>query len=332
MKRKRTQKQKRKQPVEEVEKIKRFFKKIVFGEYFAYGMDDNHDVYKFDAYTIDLFKSKVKNIFDFEGDIFLIDLDGKLFRINESFYPSCYRLETKLRFKKLFVFDNRIFGNTMDGNIYYLHLDGGYGANVLSEKKLPYHFKKIIYKKRIYDSDYGDQLIYDSFLIAIDYDNRFYMCQYYPSIYSGEMHYLGRDPKGKMIVLCDEEPSKWDNEPSKWEIYDKAIWELLYEKKEFTIDCSGKKIDVKMIHNYRDLKVVVDGDGRIYFMGDNQNIFSKVKHDFRNWIETSYFIEITHTLKAKTRKQQQDKLFNLLKNEKKCDLSLNFFFSSSSSE
>jgi hypothetical protein len=302
MKRKRKQKQKRKQPVE---KVKRFFKKIVFSESFAYGIDDNHDIYKFDAYTIDLFKSKVKNIFGFEGDIFLVGLDGKSFKINESFYRSRYRLETKLRFKKLFVFYNRIFGNAMDGNTYYLHLDG---ANVLSEEKLPYHFKQMIHKEYIYDNDHAQQFMYDSFLIAIDYDNRFYISGCYPNKYSEEIGYIGRDLKEGIIKLSY---SKWKN-PG----------ELLYEKKEFTIDCSGKKIDVKMIHNYCDLKVVVDGDGRIYFMGDDKTIFSKVKYNLKNWMESPCFIEV----KPKTRKQQQDKLFNLLKNEKKCDLSFNYFY------
>jgi hypothetical protein len=304
MKRKRTQKQKRKQkqkkinqpvkPVEEVKPVKEVkkFKKLAFSEYYAYGIDENHDVYKFDANKMELFKSKVKNIFDFEDDVFLIDLDGKLFKTNDSFSNclECSNLKTNLKFKKVFASGNRIFANTMDGNTYYLHLNE---EKVIFEKKLPCHLKKITHKRSLYhDPDDPTQLVYSSIFIAIDYDNQFYMSGYYTKEYSGKMHCLGKEPKEEMIKLLG------DNFPK--ENIDNVISELLHGENEFVIDCSGKKIDVKMIHGICHLQVAADRDGRVYFKGYDKGIFSKVKYKYStNWTETPYFIEVKPKLKTK---------------------------------
>jgi hypothetical protein len=325
MKKKRKQKQKQQklnQSVEEikpVEEIKKRFKKIVFLDYWAYGLDENHDLYSFDRTQMILFKSEVKNIFGCDNDgasIFGIDLNGKTFKNSIMSDYSLQYLDIDLKMEKMFVLPNLLFGNATDGNTYSFYFDT-YRRNQI-KTKLSYHFKKMTAIN--YPGYVNDQISSFRVLVAIDYHDEFYVWGHLPQQYKEKFHCLGKNPREQMIKLLDNKVIN--------EVIDKVISELLYGKKEFVIKCSGKKIDAKMIYNTSDIMVAADRDGKIYFTGPEKNRFINVNTWAWEWSESPYSIKPKPKF---TKRKQQDKLFSLLKNEKNCDLSLNFFFSSSSS-
>jgi hypothetical protein len=303
------------------------FKKIVFCEYSAYGLDENHDVYVFDSKIMKLYKSKVKNIFGCGGPMFGIDLDGETFKnsiIND--YEFQY-LGINLKMEKMFVFPRILFGNATDGNTYSFWLFGDESDGCTysfcninrireTKTKFSYHLKKMTMIKYLDDVNY--EISAFRIPIAVGYHDEFYIWGQLPNQCKREIHCLGKNPREQMIKLLDNKVIN--------EVIDNVISELLYGKKEFVIDCSGKKIDVKMIHNTSDIFVAADRDGKIYFKGPEKDRFIKVDKYSKwelEWSESPYLIKPKPKF---TRKQQQDKLFHLLKNGKNCDLSFDYFY------
>jgi hypothetical protein len=246
---------------------KYIFKEIVIGGSFAYGLDENHDLYSFNMQEMKLFKSKVKNMFGSYDGIFGIDLDGLTFRIKESkedHKQSVVYLDTNLKFEKITSFGrwgggNDIFANTIDGHTYswmddYYHPGLNYYLNE-SPTKFDYDLKKIV--QIIFDngpvSDFSNDMIYVK--IAIGSDGKFY----------GFPDDRGGFCVGDTIDELKKRLFKMYNERIEHvESFFKMIDESLFGK-EFTIDCSGKKIDVKMIYDYYHLKMASDKSGRVYF-------------------------------------------------------------------
>jgi hypothetical protein len=290
---------------------KRFFKKIIFGRVFIFGLDEKEHVFVINRNKMKFIKSNVKNIFGYGDNIFGIDLDGTLFRINQYYLWHLYtfgdycNVKINLRIKKMFIFNCAFLVNTIDGNTYYLrHTEG----RIQIQKKFPYYFKRII--RRAADPFFT--YVY-AFIGVDDYDR---FCLFHTG---EEIHDLGRNPKEEISKLSDMKFTK--------QKIDDIVRELLYGKEEFTIDCLGEKIDVKMIYNSSgvddpDIKVAVDRDGKVYFKGKGKYKFIYSDTRSNKWDESPYFIKI----KPKTKKKQQDKLFNLLKDKKNCDLLFNFSF------
>jgi hypothetical protein len=316
---------------------KRFFKKIVFLSCWAYGLDENHDLYRFNVREMELIsKSNVKNIFNLDcGDYkcaFGIDLNGKLFEILDS--EICY-FDLNLQVEKIFPFEYKFFVNTVDKNTYYFcNYIGKFRSWKKTPNKFPYYLKKIFLYASCDSNDLSDT--YEIYF-AMDHNKQIYMWKMIPINNKIEkINCLGRNPRKPMIKLLNEYlPENIVRRPlSEEKDEDKindVIKEFLYGKEEFTIYCCDKEVSVKMVYNSRDLKMATDRDGKVYLGEYHKSLFIDINGKLDRWVESPYFIEIKHKLKAKTKRKQQDKLFNLLKNGKNCDLSLNFFFSSSSS-
>jgi hypothetical protein len=301
------------QPVQPVKKDdkpveKRFFKKILFGkcastgESCIIGLDENNTVHLFDKERKKtIFICDTKNVFEANNYIYGIDLNGKLFSIRKDINKPAVYSEIDLQFEKMFCFPNAFFANTTDKNTYFSLIAKD---NIPKPIKIPYYLKKII--KKSYVKDDKTYHIY----IGIDHNYQFCIIGKDSTMYG-----FGRYPKEDMIRLLI-------NKFTEKEI-DDMINELLYEKKEERIiDCLEKKMDVKMIYDCLNFSVAADRDGRVYFGGKEKYQFIKTDDKSDGWIETPYFIKV----KTKTKKKQKDKLFNILKLKKNCDLLLNFSF------
>jgi hypothetical protein len=318
-------------------KAERFFKKIIFGKYIAFALDENHDVYKICGKKMEVFKSNVKNIFSsdddtFDENIFGIDLDGKLFKIYKvNSYPWTYTyIEINLRFNKIFVFPGVFFGNVNEGNVNDGNNENGKGGrNIMNEKTyicrytkstiqtkkfFPFHLKWIIQKQYI-----GHLLNFcmSYIFFGIDYNNTVCVSGDIPNYEGCRICHIKRHPQKTLTKLLR-------NYFEEEEVVD-ILRELWYKGNEDTITCSGKKIDVKFIYGYPILNTTAfaaasDRDGRVYFYGIDKFKFINTNTKCDDWAESPYFIDANPTLKAKTKKKQQNKLFNLLKDEKYCDL------------
>jgi hypothetical protein len=304
-----------------------FFKKIVFLSRWAYGLDENYNLYRFDNDEMKLFiKSDVKNIFNNESNdykrAFGIDLNGKLFGILD---PEIYYFNFNLQVEKLFILGDLFFVNTVDKNTYYFyHYTGNIKTTEVIPKKFPYYLKKIFLYASCVSNDLSDT--YEIYF-AMDHNNQFYMWKMIPINTIEKINCLGRNPIKQMIQLLNEYlPENIVRRPLSEEKDEDGIndfiKEFLYGKEEFTIYCCDKEVSVKMVYNTRDLKMATDRDGKVYLGEYHKGLFIDIGRKLDRWVESPYFIKKKPKF---TRKKQQDKLFNLLKNGKNCDLSLNFF-------
>jgi hypothetical protein len=298
------------QPFEKVDNPvkKRFFKKILLGsyiswvpyvqhtEYFIIGLDEDNTVHLFDKeHETVILIHDVKDIFSVKDSIHGINLNGKLITIYVGTDdPAGYILTIVPQFEKAFTFYNAYFVTATDKNTYFFLCKGN---GFITPIKIPHYLKRIIW--RSYDIDDIFYRIY----IGIDHNDQFCVILEDNTICS-----LGRCPEEEMLRLLGDNFEKQ-------QIND-MIKELLHGKKEeMVIDCLGKKIDVKMIRD-SDVGIAADKDGRVYFSGSDKNKVIDTDNESYEWIESPYFIKV----KPKTKKKQQDKLFNLLKMKKNCDL------------
>jgi hypothetical protein len=297
-KNKKSMKQKRKlyQETEETKKIK--FEKIVFGNSFVFGLDKYNDLYKFNEQENKHVKHYVKNIFGYGDHIVGINyhvyddafgLDNCLFQIINDQVLSTHYFPIGLQLEKLFGFSGIIFGNTIYDNTW-IFSDIKDESLPLTQEKCLCHLKKVIQR-----SFTKENQVHHIF-IGIDYNGQF--CIFYGENEVCSMEFLQKE---QMIKLLSDQFKEQ-------EIND-IIKELLNEEeKEFTIDCSGKKMDVKMIHKTPNFSAAVDGNGNVYFSGKDKFKFMKTDSKPDEWTETPYLIGA----KSKIREKRRQKLCHLL--------------------
>jgi hypothetical protein len=285
---------------ERIERIK--LKKIVFGNSVAYALDKHDDLYEFDANKYALVENNVKDISGSGDHIF--GTSAYLFKLKEGRIMSC--VGSHLQFEKIFVFPGTIFGNTDREKTWIIRYAKDKGGNdkILTQEKCLGYLKKVIQR-----SFTKENQVYDIF-IGITHDKTII----YDKTRRFSIFYT-KDEVCSIESIREEQVIRLLSNQFKEQEINDMIAELSNEElsngeeKKFTIDCSGEKIEVKMIHNTSDFSAAVDKDGMVYFGGKDKYKFIYTENKSDEWVTSWYYLGGEE---SENKMKRLEKLCNLL--------------------